>query len=835
MESATALREGKFMSCLDRVFAMPGADKLSKEEMKDILKTFHGMVKSDNFPKKAKIFRDRTQAEKLFSENMKAKKTLGDARMQNRFLTDFQDDLQGAIFSIHKTTGFKTKSGASQNIDATMHNFVRDQQVQFRKVFSDNTSTFFDGELKKFRDGSLDSDLADYMFKMRNNIKIEGKVDPLIKRVGDKMGKFSSQFVQSLKNHGIHISETKDFLWSQTHDMKKIFDSGFDTWSKKMLAELDSGRSFPTAKNINEKTAQLKETFDAIMNGTFDHSIGKSGTFGGKRSYHFEDGAAWQRYNAEYGKGNMIDTIQATIRAASKHAAVSKIIGPDYEGGMKTLEKFMLKHTEERIALASGNEKVKLQKMLDDFNDDKSFIGQADQRASIKKEFFPSTRKGFDGKPKYGAMVLKIKAATSLVLSVFKTVPDISTSAGILRAYTGSSFLQSHVDLFKGALMALDPKVRAQTATRLNIVLTMQRGGDFDRYGANVDNFKDGGAVMRSADRLLTWNGLAVQSAFMEDAVSIGAALRMGSVKDISYDKLTKAYRSTLDTFDISGKEWDSMRTKTNEYEPGIHGIAPENLSGKLQIKVGSMLESFAKGGVPQPNTVNRALMTRGLSVEDPLGFLLRALTQFKSFQFSVGDSLKRIANVNPDADSRTLIDAFSQRGNLKRIVPVMVQGSALAIFGGMMQDAIRGRDIRDLDNETVAKGMQEGLLPFLPSLLASFAMEEDSKFGRDPVTSQLGPLLNEAGKLIKNVGGTVGIGAAISDKSSEQASKSRGKSASKLFDQALGNTPIFPLQSLWMPLIKKHVTSHLQETWNPDYRENLERRQRKLKENGTR
>ena len=786
---------------------------INKDTLKQITDNMDELHAAENYGARAQEWRSYFLYEKerqleLKTRNIVAKQKLDKFIDKAEFEGRPQDAFLAKVFGVDYLT-----KGGNFNFNQVRKNIMEKHLLQLDEGLGKHRH--------EIASGKFDRQIAQAIYDLNNGNKL-GDLPEVVVTAARSIRAVNRALVTELRDLGVLISIRDDYIARQTHDAARIREKGFDTWKQDIEPKLDAPKTFGPKNTPAGREGILRQIYDDILADEYEEGVG---AFGGKRSLHFLDGNNWSDYNSLYGRGNLLDTVVASVASGSKAGASTAIFGPDG----KALWKHMEKKVVEKLKKAGDN------KAAAEFMNE-SNTGQKGIRDQWLKEMYGYER--HDHKAwwsKARAELSTWAAITKLGKAAISTMTDLAASSMNLRASTGGHLMSAEWDTITSFFKTLSGDNRKQWAKALSMYTGSMLNETFDRFGG----FSGDGTIHTKAGLYRTFtNGmmsltmLQRQSTTMKMANARLFAIDMGMNAGKAFDQLPARQRAGMQRFGITAEEWDLLRQNTVEIE-GMQVIVGESATKisdgalsaarkkELELKVQSYLRDMSEVGSPEATGRERRMITRGTSPDSKEGALLRLAGQFKSFPLAIPRVMRRIALSNPEImakditgaksikeilaaakDPEELLRLYRQSGDLHMVAALMTEATALAGVALILKDFAAGRTPDPTTPDFFMDAIASGAAPLSLSYTMDALRGEYNRYGRTIFKDLAGPTLGQVPDLMRIMAGTARLDP---------------KTAPKALRFLENNTPGINMP-LVRPVLHKNFLDDMYSHYNPRY-----------------
>ncbi len=642
------------------------------------------------------------------------------------------------------------------------------------------------------------------IFKNIYNIGRGLEVDKgMVGEISQGVHKFNKYLVQELRAAGLEIRDKLDYILRQTHDVGKIGKTTFKQWSEDIYELLDKRQTFGDVVDQAKQFKILQRIHKDII--TAQYGIQGSSSVGHARVLHFlEGGEAAAAYHVKYGEGSIYEVLQKSARTAAKAEAIRRI-HPEGRKGFEKLEK-----RQQAAIIKKGDAEL-----------EKKFNKGASRRQRIRDQVF-----GYGLHPtshlvrEVGRAARTLQAITKLPLSAVSTTTDLTFAQLKLMSISSEGLLSSTRKLFNNYLKTWKGLERDRLASLMLMKLEFDTSGRYtDTEGlkgiySKIENYS---MKMTFLDKITKVNRLTMSSTIME--------MHASKEFDVSFGSLNDRARAEMESFGITGEEWDIIRSsKADVLKTKIIDVS--NISNReAQLKYMNMLWSGSKFGAIAPGASTKAMMNFGAHPDSVAGQIVQTAFQFKTFGLEAGRALSEILRSNPNADNATLRGALKDWDNRKLLGTAMVSGFLTSLVSLWGRDLLNGKAPRALNGATIADAFTRGVLPLQVTMFSDIFTGANLQYNKDIVSDLLGPtagLINDTWSLAANsvqaVKGEFGFG---------KEKDIRAQSFKYFRRNVPGVAPVlnFPLVK---PLLDSWFFDEMLENWNPGHKKRTLKREEK-------
>lgn len=613
---------------------------------------------------------------------------------------------------------------------------------------------------------------------------------------------------QMQNREGAAIRKIKGYIIPQRHDATLINAAGPDEWANFIVDRLDD-RNFEGLPDMFRasratRVQWLKKQWEYHKNGVWPDTMPDDpalAAFQGpsnlarrvsrERQYVFKDAQSFYEYHEKFGGTSLFESVVAYLSNAARDAALLKRLGtnPAYE----------LNRIRKRAAdqlRKQGNTKA-----ADE-------LTGSDGKRDLKQTYAGRMLDVLDGtadvpynlrKAQVGATVRAVQTWSSLGSAVFSSLSDMPTVA-VMLAQNGADVADTLSRPVIDTISAISGGEAREMSDAMSAGLEYIADYAASRWLPGQDAAP---RVVSTINRLFfKLNLLQPWTNNMERMAAAGLGRIMAQNAGRAWDGLPPSFRETMDSYNISPKEWDFFRqharTKLSSgreilvadavleaptdavraYTGSTNSAVNERALADIEEKFRAYLQDQVFHGVLRPGARERAIITGGRAPGDNLGEVLRSVMQFKAFPLTlmtrVFQRINKAETILGGAPIPFLTTPRSQIGLMAGYMAALYGVGYLALTLSDFAKGLSPRDPSDPRTHFAAlmKGGAFGVY--------SDFMFNEAVFGRDNLAGTLlGPTLGDVG---------------------------RGLSAlEKLRDYATGGTDDFP-ETEFFQLLKSNV-----------------------------
>lgn len=663
-----------------------------------------------------------------------------------------ENDMFGYInnnFSDKPIDGVMSYLGGIQSYKAGTRNSVASHQQQLGMAYTSKLIRDLKSAnlVEKFESGDLDDLVAKELFDMSLDVPTGRATNSTDAKAVAKIVKDIQEKARLRANRaGADIGKLQGYITSQTHDMMKIYKVGYKKWVDDTIELLDIEKTFGRADipraDIIEVLNDLHKDFasgnhmkvskdpPALAFRRKGKNIG--GSLSKERFLHFRDAESSMKYNSQYGRGNIRETLFESLIGLADKTGLMERMGPN---PTETLERVKAKIKDS----ISNKDQDKLNKFTGSFKRFDNLMSVIDGSVSVPANQMLA---------QYGQIFRTIQTTAKLGGAVVSAISDMALAAADLR-YQGFGFLSSYNNAIVGGFNSVPKQYRREVASMLGVFVDSNKHDLTSRFSGIQDV---NGKMARMTNTFFRFTGLAQWTDRMRVNVSLAMSARIGAASDLNYSALEPDLKNTLNLYDLGEKEWEVIkRAVADEGEhrfatpEGVNEVSDDvikSLYGDVDpsLKRQDISDKFrayfidrTEHAVITPDARTTAIMRQGLQAGTVSGEALRMIMQFKGFPIAY---LQKVGG-----------RAFYGRKQGKvamaaEVAHILAATTVLGYAAMSIKDILKGREPRDpLAASTWASAMlQGGGL----GLYGDFVLGNSNRFGGGLVSSLAGPTVSE-------------------------------------------------------------------------------------------
>lgn len=496
------------------------------------------------------------------------------------------------------------RRGAQRSIDADQKGLAH----EWRNGLDADVERSQKGDL--FRRGDLDEDTYKALDEMgKDNPNMTG-IDRDARESAGIIHKWQEVYRIAALHAGAFMKRLPDYITHQSHDMNLVRhaavtlkqkgrlskyggyneDLNYKAWRDFVLPILDTERTFA---GHPEPEKWLRHFWQNIASG--EHLKAGSTTNSGfiaegslasrlsaPRLLHFKDGAARFKYDSQFARGKTLyERVGLQLEAGAHNVALMRRLGPNPNATHQKLKTAVQLLTEQSVAGRDSNTWRHEEQLIDAYYDELTGIanipGASPFAAALRSARFLQT-------------VSKLGAAT------ISSITDMAVAASELQ-YQGMSLTDSWMTQFNGVFQGRGSRgiVRAERmrlASELGVAVDYLRSASWSRFSAQ-DPLP--GWMARGQHWFFKYNGLMWWTDTLRMANAQAMSHRFGMMAKQSLTELDAGAQRMFTLFDITGDEWDLMRSRSIDVVENKEYFTPKGAERLTDAEVAWLLQKEGK------------------------------------------------------------------------------------------------------------------------------------------------------------------------------------------------------------------------------------------------
>lgn len=574
--------------------------------------------------------------------------------------------------------------------------------------------------------------------------------------------KISDERINELNTRGADITDRADWITKQVHNRFKTETFGLSNTEKMKLYNpigktekdallnkardgwvdfvynrlnlddwYDANTGIPhSEKYIRDKLADIHRAIvtngysSAAEYGKMFNNSSLAERLGRGRKLNFKNADAAFEVMKETGQNDIFRSMESVILRDSRSLALLETLGPNPVSGFNKLHDYS-----KNLDKQSG---IKPDSRFTENNNELHFREFAELN-EIADAGIAKLMQGF----RNWAVATKLG---SMLLSQLNDTVNFQTLARLDGFGAGDSIR------FMTKMLTVGKDTRGQ-ARSLGVGVTAMHAMMAARYGDGIQGI---GFSAKAADTVIRLSG----GQLWTDISKAGYEALIGhythKYADKAYAELSAEYKSMLDRYGITEKEWNIIRSSESFTFPdgdqmktpiGVKGAKPTTESIEASVKYARMLADEANTAIVSPGTRERAIMLQGTKAGSLSGEIMRNMALFHTFSVSMATKVwPRIFNAENMKDKKSIMFGWA--------MGMLVTG-ALSL---QLKEMVKGRDPRDMYTPDfwIAAMAQAGGA----GILGDYMFQDYSRFGQSLGSTIMGPVVGNVSDIL---GATIG------------------------------------------------------------------------------
>lgn len=573
-----------------------------------------------------------------------------------------------------------------------------------------------EGLLDLFSNGKLSSEIGRTIWDLtydqppKGGNKQANRIAQIIYDVVDKQ-------VLRLNKNGADIRKLPGFVMPQRHDLVAMRKMGKPNFIEFMRPRLDKARSF--GGDYEDLDKALSNGYEAQLSGVRLDSVypedEKFFQFWGPgdlakrlsqhRQYIFKDYDSWEEWNNTLGMRSLHEGVIDSIIYNADNIALMERFGTNPEAMMNEVYRSIKEKNRNLIDARAGDD-TKIQEMI---------------TGALEKQRIPANAT----LASIGSNIRAYNIVTMLGQAIASYIGDVPIKAFEYRNQGRnwlSAITKSTVDIGYSFTKKED---RMEFASMSGVYTESVIGDIGGRWSLSddINGFAAKGVRLFFRLNLQTWWTDIQQKAFVR-TMSHQLGLKAG----LEFEKLDADTARFFSQYDITKKDWDTIRSTVITHKDRRAYILAEKISDKaVAEKLSGYLFDRRESAVLNTGARERRITTFGNTRRGtPSGEFFRLAAQFKSYPVSV--------------ITKVLGQAWYGRGkpDIGGLTTLLLLTSVFGYLTGVMQDLFKGKSPKDpLKTETILASIARG---GGAGILTDVLLTDFSSYGKDFSSFLLGP-----------------------------------------------------------------------------------------------
>lgn len=623
---------------------------------------------------------------------------------------------------------------------------------------------------------------------------------------------------------GAWVGKRADYITKQSHDPVKIKRAGYEEWRRVALQAFDIPQML-VEHGVVDVDAMLRSTWANLASGNHlkaapEDASGFKGPgnlakkMSQSRSILFKDADSWFDYNAQFGTGNLRETVLAGLGGSAQSTALMQMMGTNPQAMLGAITDDL---TLQAKAAGKVDAVVKLGEKQGELD---RYMAAVDGSMNIPGNALWARR---------GANVRAWQTLAKLGGMLLSQVADIGVYASGT-SYQGRGFFAGMGEAVAGLGRSLKEQERRDLASSLGVMLD-NMAGELGRIGS----FDEPGTMSGAVQFFMKINGSQWWQNRMRTSAAFGMSHHMALQAGKGWDQLGAEYNRVLGLYGLGAAEWKVIGESAQRHVDGKTYILPEGIrdvsdevmrgyigqaasareiaaarrevEDKLRTYFTDQTETLAL----EPDAKTRAIILQGSRPGTWTGEFFRFAMQFKSFTAAFTQRILGRELFGRGYEGDSLWGALRNgNGEVQGLAKLLVATTLMGYGSMALKDLAKGREPRDPTASPGAFGqvfaaamLQGGGL----GIYGDFLFGQASRFGGGTIESVAGPTFSAAGRFIDLY----------------HKALAGDDVASRALNEALNNTPFANL--FYARAAMNYLFLYeMQEAMNPGYLRRMER-----------
>lgn len=725
--------------------------------------------------------------------------------VKNNFGNNIAEGLEAILVGVNRA-----KQGARNGV------------AQLQRAIQDTYLAGFTADLEKtghmdlFASGTLDREVARALWAMDRPTAAAdlAKLPQPAVDLARVVHKWQEVSRVEANEAGAWIRKEPGYITRQTHDAEKIRGKGgeadYERWAAMAREKFDLAR-MQTEQGFTDVDKMLRATWHNLATGNHLKAIPEREISGFKgpgnlakrvsqdRVIHFKNADAWFDYNQTYGSRNLREGVAAGLNHSAQALGLMKSLGTNPGSLFDTIKTDLTLWAKDNGKLDQVTKLANAEEKLG------NYMKAVDGSMNIPGNALMA---------RVGANLRGWKMMSSLGSMVFSQLNDLAIYASGTR-YQGRGFLSGMAEATAGLGRSLKDAERRQLLSSLGVVLDNMIG-ELGR----ADSFAQPGRMARLQQLFMKLNLGNWWVQHMRASAALGMSHDMALQAGRTWEKLNPDFQRILTTYDITQKEWDTLRASPLKTVEGKQYLVPESVADKEAAdKLRTYLTDQTQFLALEPDAKTRAILLRGSNPGTKMGEFMRFLMQFKSFTGAYMQKILGRELYGRGYEGDSLWGALRHGNGEFTGLAQLIATSTLMGYASMQLKALaKGQTVKQ--PETPGEASQQFLAAMLQGggmgIYGDFLFGQASRFGGGMAATALGPVPSEAFRIADLYHN------ALADAQENGPSEAAKRAGSNVFREVVNNTPFINLFYSRIAL-DYLIFYRIQEMLNPGYLQRAE------------
>ena len=548
--------------------------------------------------------------------------------------------------------------------------------------------------------------------------------DAAAKLFSKQWGNTAEQLRLRRNKAGGDTKKLENWMVPQYHDDVKLRKAGLDKWKAFIWDRLDRDKMLNAFDNPMTD-AELDTLLNAIHPRVITHGLVDMvpGVPGSKKLANarqeqrvllFKDADAWLEYAEEFGQPDIYHTMMNYVEGMAHDIAQLEVMGPNPELAYNVLRDMARKPGPDGKAGIEGT----------------MALGTMDAVWNVI-----SGRVNAIGSAKWAK---RLQAIRNIMTSAQLGTAPLSAIADT--AYLAKTARMLDIPMYK--MFAREMKLlsgveRRAIAGKLmlgNEVWSVKALG-----GQRFTEITGTGVSAQLADATMRMSGLTALTAAGKDVFGLELSARFAKDFGKSFDNLDGNFKTAIEAFGFTSKDWDIIRSTKTWVHEGEHHFDPAELWQRTDISYKEKMDTLNRFldfqsemslfAVPEPDARARAIATAGAKKGTVAGEAMRLLFQFKGFPTSV-----ILTHFYAGLYEKGLANKAIYMGQL------FIGTSVMGYIALQAKELAKGNDLRPFSINLMGAAILQGGGAGIMGDFVHAGVFGSNRYGQDIFTSMAGP-----------------------------------------------------------------------------------------------
>lgn len=501
-------------------------------------------------------------------------------------------------------------------------------------------------EVARKRDAQFEAEVAREMSRLNGNTALAPAKSEAVAKLAGILQKHTEAARLVQNDAGAFIRKIDGYVTRQTHDQIKVSKAGYDKWRSEIGPLLDE-RTFD---DVTDPEGFLRDVYTNLASGNHMKAGQSTDWLGGfkgpsnlakrasaERVLHFKGPDEWMKYNAQFGRGTLFESVLDAVDYGARNAALMRDWGTNPQAMFDAIREKLITDAKKDGASVKEIQALNAGGTQRAFND-------LTQAVDIPGNITIA---------RVGSSIRLVQAMSKLGGMVLSSFPDIGLRAATLRhngVSVGERWTSGISDLFRN----YNGTERRQIADLLGAGIDGITGDIFRQMSA-MDTTP--GMLAKAADKAFKLFGQTWWQDAHTRGLSVILSRELADNVKTPLGKLDPRLQTTLRRYGITEPEWASLNKLDGRMADGRTYLTPDlvreldddavrGLLGKQSASVREMnaarrdleakLQTYLHDQVREAMTIagarERSMLNFGTAAGTWGGEAIRLLMQFKTY-----------------------------------------------------------------------------------------------------------------------------------------------------------------------------------------------------------